>query len=178
MKRMPIIDRPRPMTCLLQTEITRLLPCHATPRPGSGEKTQPTFASISLRLVGEGGDIDVTAQAHRVWSTGAISGYDSSSARRPERRESEASVDGSTERLRAGVDDAQFVDDSTASSGDDGGWMGSIAMEELPGGGLHRQVRFLCTVEDAVIAVCVKKSRVYQACPIAVHNPTRWDRVA
>lgn len=87
-----------------------------------------TYASVSARRSGVLG-VDVDAEAHRVLPGGVLSGFDVGLG-----ADGEPSEDGS----------AVFVDDSTAPAGSGQGWTGTVAAEELQGGGLHRHV---CTTQ-------------------------------
>lgn len=93
--------------------------------PVSIGRLESTYASIFVRRSGDLA-LEVVAEAHRVLTGGALSGYDV----------------GLTDNGEPSEDGAVFVDDSTSPPADAGqGWGGTVTTEELPGGGLHRHVR-------------------------------------
>lgn len=121
------------------------VPCCLSPATFRAVKPEPAYASARAH-VDESGNINVVTEAHRVLSGGSLSGYDLSSTRPRngiERTDSEVEqrTDEGTEVAGKRVDDAVFVDDALSPRVDGRGWRGTVLMEELPGGGLHRHVR-------------------------------------
>ncbi|CAM9592641.1 unnamed protein product, partial [Ectocarpus sp. 12 AP-2014] len=104
-----------------------------------------SYASVSARSLG-GAEVEVVSEAHRVLPGGVLSGYDLSVA--PPNNallENGKSLDGEPDRGRPkNVDEvAVFVDHSTAPVDVVGQrWRGDVAVVGLPGGGLHRHVRY------------------------------------
>lgn len=100
----------------------------------------------------QAGDIDVVAEVHGAVSGGVISGYGLRSALPSPPQEVkeggsrvviESSSDEGTDGLEMDIDDdAEFVEFVAPSTNDEAGsfWLGMVSTEELPGGGLHRQV--------------------------------------
>lgn len=121
------------------------------PAPFRAVKAEPAYASARAH-VGERGNIKVATEAHRVLPGGSLSGYDLSSTRprnNVERTDSEVDprADEGAEAAGMRVDDAVFVDAALSPRVDGpGGWRGTVSVEELPGGGLHRHVRMPATM--------------------------------
>lgn len=108
----------------------------------SGSKLEPAFGSISANM-GGGSTVVVVAEAHRVVSGGALSGYDLNAVWPTERLAAEKSSGESTGTAEKMVEDVVFEDISTSSASSEFYWRGTVSAYELPGGGLHRHVRLL-----------------------------------
>ena len=104
-----------------------------------GENINPAFASV-LACVAEDNQVSITAQAHGVLASGALSGYSVGPTQRNAKNEPSTSSDEDTDDEGTDFFKAEFVDDSLLSAVTEGRWFGAATMEELPGGGLHRHV--------------------------------------
>lgn len=102
----------------------------------SVEDTGAAFASIFARVAGES-RVAITATAHSALSLRALSSYNldptSYASNNPRPSSSGGTGDDRT--------DIEFIKDSLLSDDVGARWFGTSAIEELPGGGLHRQVR-------------------------------------
>lgn len=126
------------------------VPHYISPAPFRAVKPEPAYASARAH-VDESGNINVVTEAHRVLSGGSLSGYDLSSTRPHngvDRTDSEVEqrTNEGIEVAGARVDDVVFVDAALSPGVDGRGWRGTVSMEELPGGGLHRHVRTVTAV--------------------------------